>query len=178
MKRTNISARRAQRLSVRRALRHCDFRRESILPRLIPSSGQVKPNNPCSIPRKRGQLQATPQRGVHRRELKLLLASARAGGRRPSSGCTNVALSVFSKVHLHEHSGDNDRAVVSERSQSKMATFGPHDFPDSCLGVLSGVSRAYHSTMAASDAHDPRREGVAWPAWLQCPAACRTLTPR
>ncbi|KAL1479866.1 hypothetical protein MTO96_051524 [Rhipicephalus appendiculatus] len=147
-------------------------------PRLIPSSGQVKPNNPCSIPRKRGQLQGTRQRGVHRGELKLLLASARAGGRRPSSGCTDVALSVFSKVHLHEHSRDNDRCVVSERSQRMMATFGPRDFPDSCLGVLSGVSRASHSTMTASDAHDPRREGVAWPAWLQCPAVCRTPMPR
>ncbi|KAL1442281.1 hypothetical protein MTO96_030883 [Rhipicephalus appendiculatus] len=178
MERANTNARRAQRFSARQVLNHCDFRRESILPRLIPNAAEVKPNNPCSIPRKRGQLQATPQRGVHRGELKLLLASARAGGRRPSSGCTNVALSVFSKVHLHEHSGDNDRAVVSERSQSKMATFGPHDFPDSCLGVLSGVSRAYHSTMAASDVHGPRREGVALPAWLQCPAACRTPTPR
>ncbi|KAL1476680.1 hypothetical protein MTO96_003317 [Rhipicephalus appendiculatus] len=69
----------------------------------------------------------TPQRGVHRGQLKLLFASDRAGGRRPSSGCTNVTLSVFSKVHLHEHSGDNDRGVVIERSQRKMASFGPRD---------------------------------------------------
>ncbi|KAL1475524.1 hypothetical protein MTO96_003559 [Rhipicephalus appendiculatus] len=78
---------------------------------------------------KQASSRAPVSRGVHEGELELLLASPRAGGRRPSSGSTNAAPSIFSNVYLYEHSGDGDRGGVSECSQRKMATFGRRDFP-------------------------------------------------
>ncbi|KAL1476681.1 hypothetical protein MTO96_003318 [Rhipicephalus appendiculatus] len=125
MERANTNARRAQWLSAPQVLNHCDFRRESILPHLIPECWTGEAEQPLLHP---------PQTRPAASD-----STKRCSQRRAESCCSHrpeleddglrVAvpssrLSVFSKVHLHEHSGDNDQGLVSERSQRMMATFG------------------------------------------------------
>ncbi|KAL3170081.1 hypothetical protein MRX96_015153 [Rhipicephalus microplus] len=133
MERAHGYASRTPQLSQRHALRQCCFRRDSILNRLTERSRQLKLQKPNCITCKRRQLQGTRQHDAHRRGLQLMLASPRSRGPRPSSGCANI----FSKVHLHEHSGGGDWAGESECSQRKITAFKPRDFPVNSGGVLS-----------------------------------------
>ncbi|KAL3220193.1 hypothetical protein MRX96_030016 [Rhipicephalus microplus] len=140
------------RLSQRHALRQCGYRRDSNPARVTERSRQLKPKKLYCIFYKLRRLQGTPQCGSHQGDLQQLLSSPRTRGRRPSSGCANV----FSKVHLHEHSGGSDWAGESECSQRKITAFKSRDFPVNSVGVVNVVSQACHSTRAGSNVHYPR----------------------
>ncbi|KAL3220191.1 hypothetical protein MRX96_030014 [Rhipicephalus microplus] len=130
-------ASRTPRFSQGHALLQVVYRRDSNLTRVTEPSRQLKPKKPYCISYKLRRLQGTPQRGSHRGELQQVLSLPRTRGRRSSSGCSNV----FSKVHLHEHSGGGDWAGESECSQRQVTAFKPRDFPVNSVGVVSAVIR-------------------------------------
>ncbi|KAL3220192.1 hypothetical protein MRX96_030015 [Rhipicephalus microplus] len=140
------------RFSQRNALQQCGYRRDSNLTRVTERSRQLKLKKRYCIFYKLRRLQGTPQRGSHRGELQQVLSLPRTRGRRSSSGCSNV----FSKVHLHEHSGGGDWAGESECSQRKITAVKPRDFQVNSVGVVSAVSQACHSTRVGSNVHCPR----------------------